>query len=102
MAFATLLYGESGTMSTECAVLGTPAIFVHNAVLGNMIELEQTYGCMFTFKEALEDQNRSLEKGIELLTMKEIKKLWRDKRDRLLKDKIDVTRWMMDFVAQVG
>ncbi len=100
MAYASLLYGESGTMSTECAVLGTPAIFVHNSVLGNMIELDLTYGCMFTYKESLEDQEKSLEKGLELLTVADVRNQWREKRERLLKDKVDVTQWMMDFVEQ--
>jgi predicted glycosyltransferase len=75
-------------------------IFVHNAVLGNMIELDQTYGCMFTFKESLEDQKKSIEKGVELLVAADINKQWWEKRERLLNDKIDVTQWMMDFVEQ--
>lgn len=100
MAYASLFYGESGTMSVECAVLGVPAIFVHNAVLGNMVELEQTYKCMFTFKETVKEQAGSIQKGIEILTASDVKDRWREKRIRLLQDKVDVTRWMMDFVEQ--
>lgn len=28
LAFSALLYGESATMASECAVLGTPAIYL--------------------------------------------------------------------------
>lgn len=101
LAYATLLFGESGTMATECALLGTPSIIVNNAVLGNMIELEQTYDCMYQFSEAPEDQDKSIQKGLEILNTPGVKQVWQKKRERLLNDKIDVTQWMMELVEGV-
>ena len=99
MAYASLLYGDSCTMSTECAALGVPVILVHYAALGNMIELDQTYGCILTYKGTAEDQRRSVEKGISLLEKPDLKARWQQKRARLLNNKIDVTQWMIEFVS---
>lgn len=98
LSYATLLYGESATMASECAVLGTPSIYLDNVGRGYTDEQEERYGIVFNFTESEEDKQRSIRKGIELLTAPDVKSLWREKRERLLADKIDVTQWMIDFV----
>ena len=100
MAYATLLYGESATMASECAVLGTPAIYLDNVGRGYTDEQEETYGLVFNFRESPEDQQRSIEKGVEILTNPGVKAEWQEKRARLLKDKVDVTQWLVDFVEK--
>lgn len=98
LAYATLLYGESATMASEAAVLGTPAIYLDNVGRGYTDEQEERYGLVFNFTETLEDQERSIQKGVEILSSPDIKTEWQEKRKKLLKDKIDVTGWMIDFV----
>lgn len=100
MYYATLLYGESSTMASECAVLGTPAIFLDNAGRGYTFEEEKKYGAVFNFTESTDDQQRSIDKGVEILQDDGIKKKWAEKRKAILSDKIDVTAFMVDFVEE--
>lgn len=95
---ASLLYGESATMASECAILGTPAIFIDNHGRGYTDEQERRYGAVFNFTESASDQLRSIQKGVELITSTGLKESWRGKREQILQDTIDVTAWMIDFV----
>ena len=49
LAYASLLYGESATMASESAVLGTPAIFIDNSGRGYTDEQEEQYEIVFNF-----------------------------------------------------
>ncbi len=93
---ATLYVGEGGTTAAEAAVLGTPSIYVSSLVgtMGNFIELEETYGLLYSFT----DGSAALGRAIEILQDPESKEKWRTKRDRVLADKIDVTAFMVWFV----
>ena len=94
--YASLLVGDAGTMTTEAAVLGTPAIFRHprSQEMGNFVELENDYGLIFNILEP----NRVIEKSLELIQQPRIKRDWQNKREKLLKDKIDVTGFMTWFI----
>ena len=63
-------------------------------------EQEEVYGSVFKFRESREDCQRSIEKGIGILTTPDVKVRWQEKRAKLLKDKIDVTQWLVDFVEK--
>jgi len=94
--FAQLYMGEGGTMATEAALLGTPAIFVSSlaGTMGNFSELETRYSLMFSYKNPESAQK----KAIELLHHDNLKEEWKIKRERLLNDKIDVTAFLIDFI----
>lgn len=101
--YADLYIGEGGTMATEAAVLGTPAIHIEswNGVAtgefsGNFRELRDKYGMLYFYP----DQTQALEKAVEILDNDRSKLEWRRKRKKLLKDKIDVTAWMTDFIER--
>jgi len=96
--YADLLYGESSTMASETACLGTPAIYIDDRGRGYTDEQEKKYGLVFNFKGSLEGQKCSIQKGIELLTTPGIKRQWHYKRDKMLGDKIDVTAFMVWFI----
>lgn len=96
--FADLYIGESAPMATESAILGTPAIFVSTSRRGYTDELESRYGLVYTFSEPKTMQKNALEKAFELLGNENIKKEWREKRKKLLNEKIDVTKFMTDFI----
>lgn len=98
LAFASLLYGESATMASECACLGVPSIYLDNVGRGYTDEEEGKYGLVFNYTESLEDQERSIKKGVELLTTPGIKGEWQKRRKKMLEDKIDVTAFMVWFV----
>jgi len=44
------------------------------------------------------DQNEALKKAIEILENENSKKEWQKKREKLLNDKIDVTKFMVEFI----
>jgi predicted glycosyltransferase len=94
--YATLYLGEGATMATESAILGTPSIYVSSLVgtMGNFIELEQKYGLMYNYN----DSDKAMKKAVELIQKPQIKKEWSKKRETLLKDKINVTEFMVWFI----
>lgn len=98
LAFATLYVGESQTMTSEAAVLGTPAIKC-NTFAGRLSipnELEEQYGLCYSF---LPDNFEKMMAKIDtLLGMTDLKAEWQKRRQRMLKDKIDVTAFLVWFV----
>lgn len=96
--YAKVFIGDSQTMTTEAACLGVPAIrcnsFVGENDMGNFIELEQKYGLIFNYNDA----DNAVEKVIELIQKPNLKEEWQNKREKLLKDKIDVTSFMVWFI----
>ena len=98
MHYADLFIGESASMSTESAILGTPAIFVSTSRRGYTDELESKYDMLYTFSDLHNAQKKALEKAIELLEDKNTKKKWQKKREKLLDEKIDVTKFMTEFI----
>lgn len=96
--YATLLYGESATMASECAVLGTHAIFCDFAGRGYTDEEEEDYELVFNFKLDQFSQEKSIDKAVELLQDPDLRQKGREKRERLLRDKIDVTEFMVCLI----
>jgi uncharacterized protein len=94
LAFASLLYGESATMASESAMLGTPAIYLDNCGRGYTDEQEKKYGLVFNYSESPHHQAESLEKALQLLTTPCIPREWQLKRQKMLADTIDVTAFM--------
>jgi hypothetical protein len=96
--YATLYVGEGATMASECAVLGTPAIYVNTLSAGTLQEQKQKYGLICCFHDMNNTQERVIEKAIELISKENLKEEWATKRQRMLADKIDVTQFMVDFI----
>ena len=96
--YAQMLIGDTQTMTTEAGILGTPAIrcnsFVGENDMGNFIELEKKYGLIYSYR----DPNDALNKALELLKNDNLKKEWQKKREKLLNEKIDVTKFMVEFI----
>lgn len=99
--YASLYIGEGGTVATEAALLGTPAVRVssralHSDAMGNFEELETRYGLLYSFGNA----QGALRKAREILEQKDAKELWRVKRQVLLNEKVDVTGLMIRLVEE--
>ncbi len=90
MAFAALFIGEGATMASECAMLGTPAIYVNSLTAGT-IEDQQRLGLLFSFRNA----EGVLEKSMELLNQPKLRTEFQTRRLKMLEDKIDVTAFMV-------
>lgn len=98
--YADLYVGDSGTMSTEAALLGTPAIRT-NTMIGDddenvFRELEGRYELLSSFREvdrALEEVKRLVRNGIDKTSR-------RDRRDRLVAEQPNVTERMVDVILE--
>jgi len=98
--YADLLYGESSTMASEAACLGTPAIYIDDVGRGYTDEEEKKYGLVFNFSASSDDQEKSIEKATEILTTPGIEEEWQKRRDRMLGDKMDLTAFMVWFIEE--
>ena len=96
--YATIYIGEGATMASECAVLGTPAIYLNTLRLGYTDEEEEKYGLVYNFSDAKTAQKQAFEKASELLDTDNLKEKWQKKRKKLLNEKIDVTKFVTDFI----
>lgn len=96
--YSDLLLGESATMASEAAMLGTPAIYLDNDGRGYTDDLEKKYGLVFNFTESESDQLLAIKKAVELLSDNESKTKATNSRNRLLEECIDTTQFMVDTV----
>ena len=97
-AFARLFFGESATMASECAMLGTPAIFVSTSRRGYIDEHQNRYNMAYSFNDPQTGQAQALAKAKELLEDPETPAKWHAKRQRMLAELIDVTQFITQTV----
>ncbi len=98
MYYATMLIGDSQTMTSEAAVLGTPAVKC-NTFAGKLTvpnELEEKYQLCYSFLP-IEDA-KFFAKIEELLNIPNLKSVWKKRKEILIKDKIDVTAFFVWFI----
>lgn len=98
IAYSSLLFGESSTMSEEAAMLGVPSVYLFNNSTLYTKHLEKDYRLMFNYSESEEDQTKAIDKAIELLQNEYTKEEWAAKTSKMLSEKIDVTAFMVWFV----
>ncbi len=100
LAFARLIYGESATMASECAVLGTPAIYLDNYGRGYTDDQEKKYSLVYNFTESPEHQEASIRKAVELLKTPHLKEECQRRRQKMLDETIDVTAFMTWLIEE--
>jgi predicted glycosyltransferase len=96
--YATMFIGDSQTMTSEAAMLGTPAIRSNSFVgrIAYLEEQEHKYGLTYGFlPEKFEEMKAKIQ---ELLAMPDLKEEWNKRRQVMLKDKIDVSAFYIWFV----
>lgn len=93
LAYCSLFVGEGATMASECAMLGTPAIYVNSQEAGSINE-QQDYGLLFHFKSSKGVE----EKVLELLETDNLKEKFKSLRDKMLTEKINLTEFLVWFV----
>ena len=67
IAFATLVFGESSTMSEEAAMMGVPSIYLNDDSTYYTKHLEREYKLMYNLTESEDDQQTAIQIGMELL-----------------------------------
>ena len=97
MAHSSLYFGEGATMASESAILGVPSFYISPLLgtMGNFEELEKKYGLLYCFK----DYSSAMPLLAETVETDKLKE-WQQKREKLLKEKIDVTSFMINFFEE--
>ena len=95
IAYAKIFIGDSTTMSTEAAVLGTPSVEFDDYFyeIEQMIELEKKYNLIHCFRTTQEDN--FLSKVKELVEIDNIREIYQERRIKLLNDTIDVSAFLI-------
>lgn len=93
LANAALFIGEGATMASECAILGTAAIYVNSLNAGTLIAQEEN-GSIFGFRNS----DGVLAKAMELLANPTLEEDFNIKQKALLDDTIDVTDFMVKLI----
>ena len=96
LAFAALFVGEGATMASERACLGTPAIYANSLKVGYCTEEENLYDLIYGFRNS----KGVLEKAIELLNTPNLKQKFQKRKQKMLRDKIDVTAFLVWFIEK--
>ena len=98
MYYATMLVGDSQTMTSEAAVLGTPAIRCNTFVgrIHYLEEEEHKYDLTYGFRP--EQSEAMFQKIEELLSMPNLKHEWQRRRQKMLSEKIDYAQFLTWFI----
>jgi predicted glycosyltransferase len=94
LSYASLYLGEGATMAAEAGVLGTPWIFVSPSGRGYLQEQQQRYGLGFWERS----DRDAIDRAVGILSRRNLRAEWKSKQQTLLADKIDVTRYIIEFV----
>ena len=95
--YASLYVGDGGTTASEAAVLGTHAVFISTIVSGYLYD-EEEHGLVHVFSDPKTGEEEGIKRALDLLKNTNLKDGARGKKKKLLKDKIDVTAFMVWFI----
>ncbi len=95
MKTCKMIVGESATMASEAACLGIPAIFISNTGRGYTTEQDKKYALIKHYRIS---QWREIIQRLKLWAAEELNDEWQKRRWNMLKDKIDVTDWLVDLI----
>ena len=95
-----LLISDSQSMSVEAAILGVPSIRYSSfsGKISVLEELEKKYNLTFGIKP--NGGGELLKMMLKFLESKNIKKIWKEKSEKMLKDKICVTEFLVGFLHE--
>jgi uncharacterized protein len=93
--FAELFIGEGATMASECAAIGTPAIYV-NSLNAGTLDRQEKDGLIFNYR----NQDGVIEKAEEILNNPEAKKELKLKLAALGKNRIELTDFLFWLITR--
>lgn len=93
--YASLYIGEGGTMASECAMLGTPSIYINSLPLMGYLKEAKNHNLLYHL-----DRYSDISKKMEdlLVINKNDKDYFRGQRDIFLEDKIEPTSFLIWLV----
>tara|TARA_B100002051_G_scaffold274232_2_gene314845 strand:- start:8968 stop:10041 length:1074 start_codon:yes stop_codon:yes gene_type:complete len=98
MAFSDIFIGDSQTMCAEAGILGVPFIRVNDFVgkIKYLDDLEKKYKLGWGVKP--KDYEDIFPIIREVMSNQNIKSSWRDKKNKLFKDKTDLVQFSVDLI----
>jgi predicted glycosyltransferase len=100
LCYSSLLFGESGSMASEAAILGTPAIRISFNTLGYLEDQEKKYGLVYNFSDSESDQQLAIKKALEIVKDSRGKEAYKEGSERLRADCVDTTEFMINEVMK--
>lgn len=99
--YASIFIGDSQSMAVEAAILGIPSLRINSFAdrCSILQELQHKYQLICSFFPFQEEE--IFRKLALWLGDKNLKIRWQKKRKKLLKEKIDLTTWMVDFIESI-
>ncbi len=94
---ADLVFGESATMASESAMLGTPAVYIDNEGRGYTDFLEKEYKIVFNFKEDSHEIDEATKKALSILNEKKDYKMI---RERILAESINTSDYIYNQIIK--
>ncbi|HIJ05876.1 MAG: Uncharacterized protein XE11_1815 [Methanomicrobiales archaeon 53_19] len=94
---AKLYAGEGASSAVEAALLGVPSIYISSLKLGFIDELEKKYDLIKTCNGHADAKVEA----IRILENTESKNEIKRKRDRLIEEKENMTKWMIDLIERM-
>lgn len=91
LAFARLVVTEGASTASEAACLGVPAVYLNTTERGYLNDQERRYGLVFNFTDA----SAALKKTLELLDAPPNPGKYQEAQQRLIRDHIDVTEYVV-------
>lgn len=98
MKMCKMVVGESATMASEAAILGIPAVFISDTGRGYTTEQDKKYGLIKHYQR--QQWSEIIATLKEWAGRQDIAAQWQEKRWNMLRDKIEVTDWLVDQVEQ--
>jgi len=95
LAFARIQVGESSTMASEAACLGSHAVFVSTSGRGVNLEQEERYGIVHNFNGDKEEL--ALKRVQELIAHPDLKADALSRAERMRNEAIDVTEFLITY-----
>lgn len=95
---ASMFIGDSQTMTTEAAVLGTPALKLNtfSGILSVPNEIQNKYQLCYSYQPT--EYDKLVLKVKELLNTVNLKEEWNIRKNKMLADKIDLTSFIVWFI----
>ncbi len=91
--YASLVYCESGAVAAESAILGIPTFHISSKRMGFLEELDKKYSLIIDRQSA----EGTLELALEFLKDPELKEKLKILRENMIKENIDVTKFLIWF-----
>ncbi|MBC36027.1 MAG: hypothetical protein CL663_08315 [Bacteroidetes bacterium] len=97
MYYCDLIVGESGSMATEAAILGTPSVVINSSIHHfGVFDRIKKYKSLFTYN----DENEAIEKVNEIVNNSNSKNEAIEIARKIERESIDTTKFMIELISQ--